>query len=202
MPHIPANVQNLKRSSMRGGGTLEERFFSKGILLIHRGKVRDTYMDPNRLDKLIVVATDRVSIFDFVLPVTIDKKGEVLTALTHFWMTSILSEYPNHLVRSALRPRLNAVNDLEYRLQMSIPRERILVVEKLDMIPYELIFRAHLGGSVWKQYEKTGKVSGLEMPPGLHRWEKLRLLIFTPSTKAEEGHDVNISAADYFLAPC
>ncbi|MCH7828575.1 phosphoribosylaminoimidazolesuccinocarboxamide synthase [Patescibacteria group bacterium] len=160
-----------------------------GLDRLYQGKVRDTYTHPTNSDLLLIVATDRVSIFDLVLPAFVEKKGEVLTALTHFWLRGVLSSFPHHLRDSGMLMGNFA----------SIPAQRTSVVKKLQMIPFELIFRGHLGGSVWAAYQDTGMVAGKQLPHGLTKWEKLSAPIFTPSTKAESGHDVNITE-DEFLA--
>ncbi len=165
--------------------------------LVSQGKVRDTYQVPIQSNALVTVATDRISIFDFVLPALIPRKGQVLTALTHFWFSQVLKDLPSHLKPSLVQPGRNYAFDLK-EIYPELVLERSLVLYKLDIIPYELIFRAHLGGSVWKSYQKTGMVAGLEMPLGLVKWEKLDQPLFTPSTKASVGHDVNISQSEYF----
>lgn len=167
--------------------------------LIHQGKVRDTYVYPEDTNVLISLASDRISIFDFVLPVLVPRKGEVLTALTHFWLTDVLKGLPNHLnqVFDASDPT-NVIFDIQRDI-IDIPLIRTLAIDKLEIIPFELIFRGHLGGSVWKSYEKTGIVAGLELPVGLTKWQKLDTPLFTPSTKSDTGHDVNIKQRDFYL---
>lgn len=156
-----------------------------GWTLWHQGKVRDTYSSEDN-SNLLVVATDRISIFDFVLKAQVPSKGEVLTALTHFWLNLVLTDTPNHL--------MGVPTDNE------LPRERCLLVKKVDMAPYEMIFRGHIGGSVWKEYLKSGTAGGIKLPEGLNRWDELVEPIFTPSTKAESGHDENITANDFLAA--
>jgi phosphoribosylaminoimidazole-succinocarboxamide synthase len=168
-----------------------------GLIRIHQGKVRDTYAHPDEDNLMIVVATDRVSIFDFVLPIQIPSKGEVLTALTHFWLKTVLNEFPNHLEPSYVHPDLNAIHDLKARYP-DLPIKRSLVVRRAEIPPYEMIFRHHLGGSVYKKYLETGRVGGHRLLPGLAKWSLLDEPLFTPSTKEEQGHDVNIDARSYF----
>lgn len=181
------------------GISVEAYLASKGMRLLHRGKVRDTYVSADHPDRLVVVASDRISIYDFVLGTLVPYKGQVLTALSHFWQTHVLSAWPNHLISSEVAPAYNAAFDLYVENGADyFPLSRTLVVEKQQMEPYELIFRQHLGGSVWKAYERTGVVSGIELPLGLKKWQKLPIPLFTPSTKAVEGHDVNITAAAYY----
>ncbi len=172
--------------------------------LLGQGKVRDTYRHPTDPDKLVVVATDRLSMFDHVMPWPVSRKGEALTATTYFWLTEVCSSLPNHLVQvdmaiggSAHEEEVNAVHELVQDFP-DVPLERTLVVRKLDIMPYELIFRAHLGGSVWKQYQGTGRVAGVALPSGMVKWQELDEPLFTPSTKAETGHDVNITQEQFF----
>lgn len=174
---IPSSVINKEE---------EESFKILGYPLMSRGKVRETYC----LDKdtLVVVASDRLSIFDFVLPTSVKHKGEVLTAISHFWMTSVLSGYPNHLIGCS--EKIAPVN--------AVKRSLLVVNLKNEMDDSELIFRHHIGGSVYVGYQKTGKAGGQDLEPGLKKWSKLPEPLFTPSTKEDVGHDMNIDAASYF----
>lgn len=167
----------------KNGQPLAEHLASLGWTQLNRGKVRDTYGRSKNDKHLLVVATDRLSIFDFVLPTEVPQKGEVLTALTHFWLNEVLMDTEHHL---ANMPE-----------STGLPRERCLLVRKVSIEPYEMIFRHHIGGSVWKEYQKQGTASGHSLPAGLTRWQKLESPIFTPSTKEESGHDINITAAAY-----
>lgn len=182
MAVLPQSVVDFPQ--MADGQPLAKHLARSGWSLLHRGKVRDTYEHPGYSGLLLVIATNRLSIFDIVLPVLIPRKGEVLTALTHFWLTKILAGENHHLVP---RPPAN----------LDWPRERGLLVWKVEIQPYELIFRYHIGGSVWKEYQSKGTAGGHALPPGLTRWQRLASPIFTPSTKAEEGHDANITAEEY-----
>lgn len=164
-------------------------------LLIHEGKVRNTYQVKPGV--MLLQATNRLSAFDFVLPVLVPSKGDVLTALTHFWLTGLLKDILNHLLESEKFPGKNYAYELAYDFP-DMPLASCLVVRKFKVMPFELIFRAHLGGSVWEAYEKIGIVAGQRLPVGLTKWSKLAEPIFTPSTKAEEGHDVNITAEEFF----
>jgi len=141
--------------------------------LIASGKVRELY---DLGDRLLLVATDRISTFDAVHPTPIPDKGKVLTGLSVFWFERLAGVVPNHFV-SATEGVPDAV------------RGRALVVEKLAMLPVECIVRGYITGSGWKDYQETGKVSGLELPPGLRESEQLPQPLYTPSTKAEVGHD-------------
>lgn len=183
--HIPSSVPE---------DPLHSHLIGAGLILIHQGKVRSTYSIPEYPDLLLSVASDRISIFDFVLNALVPKKGEVLTAMTIFWLTEVLHHIPNHLVASGrsidqyLPPKLINSNAL---------RKRALVVTKLDMLPVECIIRGYLTGSGWKEYKKDQCVWGAKLAPNLY--DGSRILphpIFTPTTKAEVGHDVPIPADD------
>lgn len=170
-----------------------------GFERIHQGKVRDTHQIDEDGDEFLLFASDRISIFDFVLPVLVPQKGEVLTALTHFWFSTILSEYDNHLIQSEAHPTANAAFDLKIS-RRDLPIERCLLVKNLktQLWPWEMIYRHHIGGSVYGKYLKTGKAGGHDLPPNLPKWSKLEKPIFTPSTKEEVGHDINVDA-DFFF---
>ena len=155
-----------------------------GIKLVNRGKVRDIY---DLGDALLFIATDRLSAFDVVMPNGIPHKGEVLTQISLFWF-DLLKEYPNHLLTADLstRPELKPyLEDLT---------GRAILVRKAKIVPVECIVRGYLVGSGWKDYQATGKVSGLTLRPGYRMASKLDEALFTPSTKAELGeHDEAIS---------
>lgn len=155
-----------------------------GLPRPHRGKVRDIY---DLGDTLLFVATDRISAFDCVMPNGIPDKGKVLTALSLFWF-EYLSWAPNHLVCSE-------VSDFppELRKYAADLDKRSLIVKKVKTIPLECIVRGYLSGSAWKEYQKSGTVSGVKQRAGYQLSEKLDRAMFTPSTKAETGHDENIS---------
>ncbi|MEJ2590932.1 MAG: phosphoribosylaminoimidazolesuccinocarboxamide synthase [Candidatus Thiodiazotropha sp.] len=153
--------------------------------LINRGKVRDIYRVDD--DHLLIVATDRLSAFDVVLPQPIPGKGEVLTRVANFWFRRTAHLLPNHL--SDL-PLSEVVKDPQQRAQLG---DRAMVVRSLKPLPVESIVRGYLIGSGWKDYQKHGEVCGIALPSGLQQADKLPQAIFTPSTKAELGaHDVNI----------
>ncbi|HXE44487.1 MAG TPA: phosphoribosylaminoimidazolesuccinocarboxamide synthase [Conexibacter sp.] len=141
--------------------------------LIASGKVRELY---DLGDRLLLVASDRISTFDAVHPTPIPDKGKVLTGLSVFWFSKLADVIPNHLVSAT-----DGVPDEV--------RGRALVVKKLDMLPVECVVRGYITGSGWKDYQATGHVSGLELPPGLQESEQLPQPLYTPSTKAEVGHD-------------
>jgi phosphoribosylaminoimidazole-succinocarboxamide synthase len=157
-----------------------------GLELVARGKVRDIY----RVDaeRLLIVATDRLSAFDGVLPDPIPGKGIVLTAISNFWFKKLASVVPNHL--TGIEPEA-VLADARDRAAVS---KRAVVVQKLQPVPIEAVVRGYLIGSGWKDYCKSGAVSGVKLPSGLELAERLREPIFTPSTKAAAGlHDENIS---------
>ena len=149
-----------------------------------RGKVRDVY---DLGDRLVIVATDRISAFDWVLPTPIPEKGRVLTALTLFWLETLAP--PNHLISTNLR-------DMPTAFRKDELEARTCLVKKARVAPIECVVRGWLAGSGWKEYRATGAVCGVALPPGLRNSERLPAPIFTPSTKEEHGHDQNISFAE------
>jgi phosphoribosylaminoimidazole-succinocarboxamide synthase len=149
------------------------------------GKVRDTYVVDER--QLLIVATDRLSAFDVILKTGIPDKGRVLTQMTLFWLEKFADLCPNHLVSAdlaALPPALAAE-----RAQLE---GRSMLVKRLTMLPVEAIVRGYLAGSGWKEYKAKGTVCDLQLPEGLRESDRLPAPLFTPSTKAEAGHDQNI----------
>ncbi|OGF86242.1 hypothetical protein A2Z63_00610 [Candidatus Giovannonibacteria bacterium RIFCSPLOWO2_02_44_8] len=176
-----------------------EYLLSERVKLLSQGKIREIYQHPKEEDSLLMVTSDRMSAFDFVMPRKVPQKGEVLTALTHFWLTDILREFPSHFKRSSLNHWLNAVHDLKADLP-ELPLERSLVIRKTEIPPFEMIFRHHLGGSVYKKYLDTRLVAGLAVQKGYKKWEKLPHPHFTPSTKASKGHDENKNVSEYIDA--
>ena len=157
----------------------------KSLKLLNRGKVRDIYeVDAERL---LIVTTDRLSAFDVVMQEPIPAKGLVLTAVSNFWFEKLKHILPNQLTGDAPESVVSAAE----AAQVS---GRALVVKKLKPLPIEAIVRGYLVGSGWKEYQKTGSVSGIPLPAGLREADKLPQALFTPSTKAEMGqHDENIS---------
>jgi phosphoribosylaminoimidazole-succinocarboxamide synthase len=154
--------------------------------LLARGKVRDIY---DLGDKLLIVATDRISAFDVVLPTGIPTKGAVLTQMSAFWFEKTGDIVPNHFIRVVDSTRVPEV-------PVVLPREMIgrsMVVRKAGRIDVECVVRGYITGSGWSDYQKTGKVSGIKLPDGLAESEQLEEPIFTPSTKASEGHDMPIT---------
>ncbi len=148
--------------------------------LFGRGKVRDVYAGPVG-DRLLIVTTDRISAFDYILPTGIPDKGRVLTQMTLFWLEFLRDIVPNHYLSSSIE---------------GLPPEmagRSMWVKRCEMFPVECVVRGYLSGSGWKDYQKTGSVCGIALPAGLRESDKLPEPIFTPATKAESGHDENIS---------
>lgn len=158
----------------------------EGLKLLGRGKVRDIY---DLGDMLLIVATDRISAFDVVMPDPIPDKGKILTALSVFWLEFLKDICRNHFISAKVEDFPKECHPYGEMLE-----GRSMLVRKAKVFPVECIVRGYLVGSGWKDYQKTGKVCGIALPPGLKQAEKLPEPIFTPSTKAETGHhDENIS---------
>lgn len=153
--------------------------------LLKRGKVRDVYAVDD--ERLLIVATDRISAFDCILPTAIARKGEVLTSLSKFWFVKLAHIVPNHLItidHEQMPEGVQRAQDL---------RGRSMLVQRTEVFPVECVVRGYLVGSGWKDYLRTGEVCGHKLPDNLLESAALQEPIFTPSTKAEEGHDENIS---------
>jgi phosphoribosylaminoimidazole-succinocarboxamide synthase len=178
---LPSSSLNLDAAPL-----LETRL--PGFALWRRGKVRDVY---DLGDRLLVVATDRISAFDVVLPTGIPGKGVLLTQLSLFWFRLLADVAPNHVLTAEVD---------EYGPDLAAHRQQLegrsMVVVKADPFPVECVVRGYLVGSGWKDYQATGAVCGIALPPGLRESERLDPPLFTPSTKAEQGHDENISFAE------
>jgi len=160
----------------------------KGLNLVHRGKVRDLYEVDN---KLLMVATDRISAFDVVMDDPIPNKGKVLTELSLFWFDFLGDILPNHLITADVGKYPSACQPYLEEL-----RHRSMLVKKAKPLPIECIVRGYLSGSFWKAYQKDTTVCGFPLPPGMVESDKFDKPLFTPSTKAEQGeHDENISIA-------
>jgi phosphoribosylaminoimidazole-succinocarboxamide synthase (EC 6.3.2.6) len=157
----------------------------RGLKLIHRGKVRDIYeVDEHHM---LIVTTDRLSAFDVVLPDPIPGKGRILTSISQFWFDKTRHIVPNHTTDFPLE---KAVPDEQERAAIA---DRSMIVRRLKALPIEAVVRGYLIGSGWKDYQQTGMVCGITLPPGLRQAERLPEPIFTPATKAEIGaHDENI----------
>ncbi len=164
---------------------LYETNFS-GLKLLARGKVRDIY---DLGENLLIVATDRISAFDVIMPGPIPNKGKILTKMSLFWLNFLEDICPNHLVTADVENY-----PPECKAYVEILKDRSMLVKKAEVFPVECIVRGYIVGSGWKDYQESGKVCGIELPKGLRLAEKLPEPIFTPSTKAEKGkHDENIS---------
>jgi phosphoribosylaminoimidazole-succinocarboxamide synthase len=151
---------------------------------VRRGKVRDVY---DLGDRLVIIATDRISAFDWVLPTGIPDKGRVLTALTRFWLD--LLGVPNHFLSTDLSDMGEA-----FAARADVLEGRSMLVRKTEVVPVECVVRGYLAGSGWKEYRQGGKVCGVALPAGLRDSQQLPEPIFTPATKEESGHDINISS--------
>jgi phosphoribosylaminoimidazole-succinocarboxamide synthase len=159
----------------------------KGAELVKRGKVRDLY----KVDgKLLIVATDRISAFDVVIPTPIPHKGEVLTKLSEFWFDFTSKIIGNHAITTDITGFESLAGDKE------ILEGRSMIVEETNPVQAECVVRGYLSGSAWKEYRTSGSVCGIPLPPNLKESEQFESPIFTPSTKATSGHDENISFDD------
>jgi phosphoribosylaminoimidazole-succinocarboxamide synthase len=153
--------------------------------LLHRGKVRDVYELPG--NRLLMVASDRLSAFDVVLPDPIPGKGEMLCQISNFWFAQTAHLCPNHLTHEPVASVLPA------GVELALYAKRSVVAKKLKALPVEAIARGYIIGSGWKDYQATGAICGISLPPGLRQAEQLPEPIFTPSTKAAVGdHDENV----------
>src|SRR6516225_5941289 len=153
-----------------------------GLTLARRGKVRDVY---DLGDQLLIVATDRISAFDYVLGSGIPDKGKVLTQISGFWFERLKSVVANHIISTD-----------PAAFQAAVLRGRSMLVTKTEPLPIECVARGYLSGSGLKDYQATGKVCGIQLPAGLRDSDRLPEPIFTPATKEQTGHDINISEAD------
>ena len=157
----------------------------KSLELVHQGKVRDNYNVDEQ--HMLIVATDRISAFDVIMPTSIPGKGKILTAVTHFWLNKLRHIIPNHESDMSLE---QAISDSS---ELAAVKDQAMVVKKLRPLPIEAIVRGYIIGSGWKDYQKTGTVCGIELPANLQMADKLPQAIYTPSTKADVGgHDENI----------
>ena len=161
--------------------------FAANLNLLKRGKVRDVYeIDDARL---LIVATDRISAFDCILPTAIDRKGDVLTSLSKFWFEKLAHVVPNHFITIDQDEMPDSVR------RSPELKGRSMLVRRAEVFPVECVVRGYLVGSGWKDYLRTGEVCGHKLPEDLLESAELQEPIFTPSTKAEKGHDENISEA-------
>ncbi len=160
--------------------------------LLQSGKVRELYDAGD--DRLLMVASDRISAFDVIMEEPIPEKGRVLTAMTAFWLDELSDLAPNHLLTADVTGYPSGASALPGGLESLAGRS--MLVRRADMLAIECIVRGYLAGSAFKEYEREGTVHGMRMPPGLRHADRLPEPIFTPSTKAVEGHDLNIGMAE------
>lgn len=156
-----------------------------GFQLLARGKVRDVY---GLGDRLLIIATDRISAFDYILATGIPDKGRILTGLSVFWFDFLSEVTPTHFLSADVDQYPEALR--QYRDQLE---GRSMLVKRAKMIDVECVARGYLAGSGWKEYRETGRVCGIVLPPGLKESDKLPEPVFTPATKAQTGHDENVS---------
>jgi phosphoribosylaminoimidazole-succinocarboxamide synthase len=161
----------------------------EGLALVHRGKVRDIYQVTE--NQLLLVATDRLSAFDSVLPTPIPRKGEVLTAMSAFWFKKLAHITDNHMITADFDEMPEVVRRNEQL------RGRSMLVKKATVFPVECVVRGYLEGSGWKDYKTNKAVCAQALPPGLQHCDRLHKPIFTPATKAEVGHDDNIPQLEF-----
>ena len=151
---------------------------------VRRGKVRDVY---DLGDRLLIVATDRISAYDVVMPNGIPDKGKILTALSLFWFERFGRQFEHHLLTARFKDYPKELQKFDTQL-----RGRSMLVKKAQVVPIECVARGYLAGSGWKEYSRSHTVCGIPLPHGLHQCDKLPAPIFTPATKEEAGHDINI----------
>jgi phosphoribosylaminoimidazole-succinocarboxamide synthase len=156
-----------------------------GVPLLVRGKVRDVYELPD--DKLLIVATDRISAYDVVMPNGIPGKGVLLNQMSLFWFSHTRELVANHVITGNFGDYPRELQPFEDQLA-----GRSMLVQKALRVPFECVVRGYLSGSGWRDYQRSGKVCGIELPPDLRESERLAEPIFTPATKAEQGHDENV----------
>ena len=166
------------------GQSLFETDFTE-LKLVKRGKVRDIY---DLGDRLLIVATDRISAFDVIMPDPVPGKGKILTAISLFWFEVMEPIVPNHLISSNIKDYPDICKPYADFLD-----GRSMLVKKAKPLPIECVVRGYISGSGWKSYQASGSICGIELPKGLKESDKLPEIIFTPSTKEEQGaHDINI----------
>jgi len=156
-----------------------------GLEPVHTGKVRDLYRADGRL---VIVATDRISAYDVVLPSGIPGRGVILTQLTRFWLDLLGDVCPNHLITCD-------VDEMPEPFRRDEMRGRTMMVEAVEIVPFECVVRGYIAGSGWREYRQSGEVCGIRLPEGLREADRLPEPIFTPATKETEGHDINVSEA-------
>ena len=155
------------------------------LKIFKKGKVRDVYdLD----DKLLIIASDRISCFDVVIPTPIPDKGKILTKVSLFWFSFLKDVVPNHIISTDVNDLPSSIADSKDVLE-----GRFMIAKKCKVIPFECVVRGYLSGSGWKEYKNNRSVCGIRLPDNLKESDKLTEPIFTPATKAESGHDENIS---------
>ncbi|HET6248270.1 MAG TPA: phosphoribosylaminoimidazolesuccinocarboxamide synthase [Tepidisphaeraceae bacterium] len=152
---------------------------------VRRGKVRDVY---DLGEMLLIVATDRISAFDCIMPNGIPHKGKILTALSQFWFEKFSANFPNHLFSTSPADYMTQLRPFAGEIA-----GRSMLVKRAKVVPIECVARGYLAGSGWKEYQASQRVCGIDLPAGLRQCDKLPQPIFTPATKEESGHDINIS---------
>ncbi len=158
----------------------------EGLNLVRKGKVRDVY---DLGDSFLMIATDRISAFDVVMPTPIPDKGKILNQISLFWFERLVSLVPNHVISGDIK---EFPSELEPWLEILAGRS--MIVKKAEPLPVECVVRGYISGSGWKSYQESGTVCGIELPQGLRESDRLPEPIFTPSTKEEAGkHDININ---------
>ena len=155
------------------------------LKLFKKGKVREVYEIG---ENLLIVASDRISAYDYVLPSLIPDKGKILTQLSLFWFGYTELICPNHVITADVDEYPDVLHDHREKLE-----KRSMLVKKTEVIPVECVVRGYLAGSGWREYKASGETSGVKLPDGMQQADRLEEPIFTPATKAEEGHDINIS---------
>jgi len=166
---------------------MEKNMIKLGDLKVYKGKVRDVY--DVGLERLLIVSTDRISAFDFVLPSEIPQKGKILNQISLFWFEKTKNIIKNHLISSDI-DEINSLTGLNLDKYYI---DRTVLVYKAKRIDFECIVRGYITGSGWKEYLKNGTICGIKLPDGLKEAQKLPKPIFTPTTKADKGHDENIT---------
>ncbi|RKY33449.1 MAG: phosphoribosylaminoimidazolesuccinocarboxamide synthase [Candidatus Omnitrophota bacterium] len=164
---------------------LSETINLLGVKFFKRGKVREIY---DLEDKLLIISTDRISCFDVILPDTVPDKGRILTEMSIFWFQFIKDIITTHFITAAVSEYPEQLQAFKKSLQ-----GRSMLVKKTEPIPIECIVRGYLSGSAWQEYKKSQSICGIHLPTGLKESDKLPEVIFTPSTKADSGHDLNIT---------
>ena len=166
-----------------------EKSYLKKFPLFYRGKVRDLYDLGN---KLLMISTDRISAFDFILPTFIPDKGKILNQISAFWFEKLAEVIPNHMISIDWKDFPDELGSFREKLE-----GRSMLIKKLKRIDIECVVRGYLAGSGWQEYQENQSIVGIKLPPGLVEAERLPRPIFTPATKAEKGaHDINISFAE------